>query len=136
VSAAQDPAALAIEGIEKSFGRVRALAGVDLSVRSGEVHALIGENGAGKSTLMKVVGGVIQPDRGTIRLDGQPIQPATPLEASRAGIGFVHQELALLPQLSVADNLFLGQEATRRGPLLDRRSMRRQAASALEALGA
>jgi len=129
------PAALEVEGVEKSFGRVRALAGVDLTVRSGEVHGLIGENGAGKSTLMKVIGGVVQPDRGSIRLDGREIRPATPLEASRAGIGFVHQELALLPQLSVADNLFLGNEVTK-GPLLDRRAMRRRAAEALRELGA
>ncbi len=129
------PPALELREIAKAFGRVQALDGVSLAVRAGEVHGLIGENGAGKSTLVKVISGIVEPDSGEIRLDGRPIRPATPLEAARAGIGLVHQELALVPHLSVADNLFLGQEAVGRGRLLDRRGMRRRAEAALRELG-
>jgi ABC-type sugar transport system ATPase subunit len=129
------PPLIELRGIAKAFGRTTALHGVDLAVRAGEVHALIGENGAGKSTLVKVMSGVVQPDAGEVRLDGRPVRLGSPLEGDRAGVGLVHQELALLPQLSVAENLFLGHEATRHG-LLDRRAMLRRARAALGELDA
>jgi ABC-type sugar transport system ATPase subunit len=99
---------LAVEGLGKSFPGVRALAGVGFDVRPGEVHALLGENGAGKSTLIKIVSGVYQPDAGAIRVDGREVRFASPLEAQRAGIATVYQELLLFPELTVAENVFVG----------------------------
>ena len=100
---------LSLEQISKSFPGVRALDGVDFDVRAGEVHALLGENGAGKSTLIKIISGVYQPDAGTIRLDGEAVAlrdaRATP---SAAGIATIYQELLLFPELTVAENIFLG----------------------------
>ncbi|MEX2303277.1 MAG: sugar ABC transporter ATP-binding protein [Bryobacterales bacterium] len=100
--------------MRKSFGATRALDGVDFELQAGEVHALIGENGAGKSTLMKVLAGVHQPDAGSISIDGEPYQPSTPLEARHRGVAMIYQELALAPQLTVAENVLLGVEPTRR----------------------
>jgi ribose transport system ATP-binding protein len=97
--------------IHKSFGPTQALAGVDLELRPGEVHGLVGENGAGKSTLMKVLSGAVRPDRGTMLLDGRPYRPHNPLDARRQGVVMVYQELALAPHLSVEANITLGQEA-------------------------
>ncbi|WP_159014668.1 sugar ABC transporter ATP-binding protein [Acidisoma sp. S159] len=98
---------LTLSGITKSFGGVRALKGVDFSLRAGEVHALLGENGAGKSTLMRVVGGEVSPDAGTITFAGRPLTLADPKAAADLGIAVIHQELALAPDLSVAENIFL-----------------------------
>ena len=98
---------LALRGIAKRFGSVAALAGVDLDLRRGEVHAVLGENGAGKSTLMKVIYGLVAPDAGTLALDGRPLRLASPLAARHAGIGMVHQEFALVDALTVAENLAL-----------------------------
>src|SRR3712207_3562872 len=99
---------LTMRGIGKSFPGVRALDGVDFTVRSGEVHALMGENGAGKSTLIKVLTGFYQPDAGEILFEGTSIRPRTPGEAQRLGISTVYQEVNLIPSLSVAENVFLG----------------------------
>ena len=100
---------LSMEGIEKRFGAVVALGGVDLEVRRGEVHALVGENGAGKSTLMKVLSGAHAPDAGRMTLDGANYAPRRPLDALRAGVAMIYQELNLAPDLSVAQNLVLGR---------------------------
>lgn len=125
---------LKMSGITKRFGATLALGDVSLEVRAGEVHALIGENGAGKSTLMKVLSGVYQPDGGAIEFAGRPYQPETPLAARRAGVAIVYQELTLAPDLSVEDNIMLGQEASRFGWL--RRSQQRPRVQAvLDLLG-
>ncbi|MDQ0935695.1 sugar ABC transporter ATP-binding protein [Streptomyces turgidiscabies] len=125
---------LALRGIGKSFLGVRVLDGVDLQVRPGEVHAVVGENGAGKSTLMKVVSGVHQPDEGTVEFAGAPRTFRSPREAQKAGIGIVHQELALLPERTVAENVWLGHEPLRRG-LVDRRAMLNRTAGLLASIG-
>jgi ABC-type sugar transport system ATPase subunit len=105
---------LALEGISKSFAGTRALKDVRFDVRAGEVHALLGENGAGKSTLIKIMSGVHTPDSGEMSLDGKPIRFSAPREAALAGIATVYQELLLFPDLTVAENIFLGH-APRRG---------------------
>src|SRR5207245_10003409 len=94
------PARLIMTGIHKSFGSTQALAGVDLELRPGEVHALVGENGAGKSTLMKVLSGAEVPDAGTMTLDSRPFAPAGPQEARRHGVAMIYQELTPAPHLS------------------------------------
>ena len=113
---------LALRGIRKRFGGVVALDGVDFDLRAGEIHALLGENGAGKSTLINILGGIHRPDEGEIRVDGEAVQIGSVTDADRLGIRLIHQELALAPNLSIADNLFLGREPTRFG-LLDRRRL-------------
>ncbi len=113
--------AVEMVGIEKRFGSVRANAGVNLDIRHGEVHALVGENGAGKTTLMKILFGLYQADAGRILLDGEPTVIANPHAAiSRWGIGMVHQHFMLIQSLTVAENVLLGIEPTHRGVLLDR----------------
>lgn len=121
-------------GVRKSFGATQALDGVDFEVAPGEVHALIGENGAGKSTLMKVLSGVHTPDNGRIEIDGCPYRPLSPLDARRGGVAMIYQELALAPHLSVAENVLLGMEPSRRG-WLQRSEARRRTQEALAALG-
>ena len=101
--------ALCLEGIVKTFPGVRALDGVSFSVMPGEVHALMGENGAGKSTLMKVLGGIHQPEEGQIIVDEVPTVMTSPLQAKSKGIVFIHQELSLAEELSVAENIYLGE---------------------------
>lgn len=108
-----DTPVLQLQDIDKSYGAIQALAGVDLSVRRGEVVALVGDNGAGKSTLVKVVSGVHQPDRGLVVVAGEVRHLRTPKDAVEAGIHTVYQDLALAPNLDVVENLFLGQEETR-----------------------
>ncbi len=125
---------LEMRGIVKRFGGVRALKGVDLELRAGEVLALLGENGAGKSTLMNVLAGVIPPDAGTIRIDGEERRFSSPSDAQAAGVAMIHQELDLVPGASVTDNLFLGDEQRRFG-LLDRRSMERETRALLDEIG-
>lgn len=98
--------------VSKSFGPVQALRGVDFSVRPGEVHALAGENGAGKSTLMNIADGILQPDSGEIRVNGELVTLRSPLDAQRFGIGLVHQEIALCPDVTVAENIFMAAIAT------------------------
>src|ERR1044072_4358414 len=104
-----------LSNIHKSFGPTVALDGVDLELREGEVHALIGENGAGKSTLMNVIAGSLRPDQGTMELHGQPYTPSNPLEARTHGIALIHQELSLCPHLSVAENVLMGIESSHLG---------------------
>src|SRR4026208_1887869 len=113
---------LSLKKIKKSFGPTIALDGVNLELREGEVHALIGENGAGKSTLMNVIAGSLRPDEGTMALDGIPEAPANPLDARTHGIALIHQELSLCPHLSVAENVLMGIESARMG-WLDRGSL-------------
>lgn len=98
-----------LSGIRKSFGGIHALKGVDFALRSGEVHALLGENGAGKSTLMRVLGGEHLPSEGEIRIDGAPTVFHRPADAMQRGIVVIHQEMALAPDLSVAENIFLAE---------------------------
>jgi ABC-type sugar transport system ATPase subunit len=105
---------LRVENIGKSFSGVPVLREVSFDVRAGEVHALAGANGAGKSTLMNIISGVLAPDSGTILWDGAPVQLKTPAEGRALGISFVHQELALVPQLSVGENVFLGRHPRNR----------------------
>jgi fructose transport system ATP-binding protein len=127
-------------GIVKRFGHVTALSGTDFELYPGEVLAVIGDNGAGKSTLIKVLSGALQPDEGEIRLDGEVVTFKTPLDARRAGIETVYQDLAVAPALDIASNLFLGRELRRTGPLgqvlrmLDKRGMRNEATRALAEL--
>ena len=124
---------LRMAGITKSFGSTRALVSVDLEVRPGEVHALVGENGAGKSTLMKVLSGALQPDAGRMVLEGAPYAPRAPLEARSRGVAMIYQELSLAPHLSVEENVLLGVEPTRLG-FVRRRAMRAKVQEALALL--
>ncbi|WP_313349899.1 sugar ABC transporter ATP-binding protein [Paracoccus sp. (in: a-proteobacteria)] len=125
---------LELNGIRKSFGKIEVLHGVDLDVRAGEVHALLGENGAGKSTLMKILCGIIQPSAGTIRIEGAERHFADYDQAIAAGIGIVFQEFSLIPYLNAVENMFLAREM--RGPLgmLDRKARRARAAEILRQL--
>ena len=124
-----------MKGVYKRFGATRALCGVDLAVRPGEVHALVGENGAGKSTLMKVLSGAHPPDRGQMWLDGVPYLPHSPLRARESGVAMIYQELSLAPHLSVMENILLGIEPVA-GPLVRWAQMRRRAQQALAEVGA
>jgi simple sugar transport system ATP-binding protein len=130
----QDSPLLEARALTKSFGGVRALDGIDFTLRAGEIHALLGENGAGKSTLIKAVTGVVLRDAGTVRLNGAEIAPRSPDAALKAGIATVYQEVNLLPNLSVAQNLFLGRQPTRFG-FVQEREMRRRAALLLKDFG-
>src|SRR5437763_11385496 len=112
-----DLSRLTMTGIHKHFGSTYALRGVDLELRAGEVHALVGENGAGKSTLMKVLSGAVRPDAGTMALDGAAYAPSGPEEARRRGVAMIYQELTLAPHLSVEANVLLGLEPSRWGVL-------------------
>src|SRR5689334_6621528 len=114
--------ALKLSKISKSFGPTVALDGVDLELQQGEVHALIGENGAGKSTLMNIIAGSLQPDQGTMEINGNPYTPASPLDARLHGIALIHQELSLCPHLSVAENVLMGIESSHFG-WLDREQL-------------
>jgi monosaccharide-transporting ATPase len=134
-----DPAiVLEARGIARAFPGVQALAGVDLTLRAGEVHALMGQNGAGKSTLIKVLTGVHAPDAGTIKLLDRPVTPNSPVHAQELGISAVHQESHLLPNLSVAENICAGRYPRRpwtRGGGIDWRETNRRAAGLLASLG-
>ena len=124
-------ALLEARGLEKRFGGARALDGASLTVREGEVHALLGENGAGKSTLIGCLAGLHRPDAGRLDLGGAPHRPATPAQARAAGVAVIHQELSVVPGFTAADALAMGRpHPTRRG-LLDLRAMRRAARDAL-----
>lgn len=127
--------AVEMRGISKNFGGVRALRNVTFRSRGGEVHTVVGQNGAGKSTLMNILSGVYAPDSGEILLDGQRVRLASPHEAQRAGISIIHQELNLLPDLSVAANVFMGRESRHRFGLLDSREQSRRAQEVLARLG-
>ena len=125
---------LEARGISKSFPGVKALDGVDLTLRRGRLTALLGENGAGKSTLMNILAGVFPPDAGELRVAGQPVRFTNPREAQNHGIAMIFQELNLVPDLSVAENIFLGREPLNRLGLIDYAAMNRNAAAWLERL--
>ncbi|MEU8250544.1 sugar ABC transporter ATP-binding protein [Nonomuraea sp. NPDC048916] len=125
---------LVMRGIVKQFPGVRALDGVDLDVRAGEVHCLLGQNGAGKSTLIKVLAGVHRPDEGTIEFNGAPVSPGSPNDAIRLGFATIYQELDLVDGLSVAENIFLGHEHARLG-FVNRAAGNRAAREVLTRLG-
>lgn len=128
---------LQVQGVHKRFPGVHALKGVDFEVYPGEIHALLGENGAGKSTLIKIMSGVYTPDEGEVRFEGNVVSFANPKDAQRLGIDTIHQELSLYPELSVAENIFIGHAPIRRiGPLriIDWQQMRRRARELLAEL--
>jgi len=125
---------LALKGVSKEFPGVRALDDVPFEMRAGEVHALLGENGAGKSTLIKIISGVHQPDRGEMLLDGEPVQFHSPNEAQQHGVATIYQELLLFPELSVAENIFMGHAPTTRLGTMDWRLMRKLAEQQLASL--
>ncbi|GGP00342.1 sugar ABC transporter ATP-binding protein [Nonomuraea glycinis] len=125
---------LVMRGIVKQFPGVRALDGVDLDVRAGEVHCLLGQNGAGKSTLIKVLAGVHQPDEGTIEFNGEQVRPSSPNDAIRLGFATIYQELDLVDGLSVAENIFLGHEHAKLG-FVNMSAANRAARQVLERLG-
>ncbi|HTY04995.1 MAG TPA: ATP-binding cassette domain-containing protein, partial [Gemmatimonadales bacterium] len=125
---------LTLRGITKRYPGVTALDAVDLDVEPGTVHALVGENGAGKSTLLKIVAGAETPDAGSVLWNGRPVRAHTPREALLRGVTVIYQELALVPALGAAANIYLGMEPLRRG-LLDAGAMRAGAAAALADLG-
>ncbi|WP_037357936.1 sugar ABC transporter ATP-binding protein [Amycolatopsis orientalis] len=112
-----------LAGVSKAYGGVRALGAVDFTAAKGEVHALLGENGAGKSTLLKILSGQIAAGEGAIRIAGEAVRFARPADARRAGVAMIHQELDLVPALSVAENVFLGREPHTRAGTVDRRRM-------------
>lgn len=129
------PALLEAVSLSKSFGPVQVLKNIDLRIFGGEVHAIIGENGAGKSTLMKLLAGNERPTSGEIRIDGKPVSFLGPVEAEAQGIVLVHQEILLAPDLTVAQNIYLGREL-HRGLVVDDKSMREGARKAILDLGA
>lgn len=126
---------LELDGAAKSFGSVAALRGAGIELRAGEIHALVGENGAGKSTLIKILAGVHRPDQGELRVDGQPVEFAGTAEAKAAGIAVIYQEPTLFPDLTVAENIFVGRQPRGRFGLIDRARMRQQASALFERLG-
>jgi len=126
---------LRLEGVSKSFPGVKALSGIDLSIRKGEVHALLGENGAGKSTLMKILGGIHQADEGRILIEGEERRFAGYSDAIAAGIGIIFQEFSLIPYLNAVENIFLGRYLKNRFGLMDRAAMKRSARELFDELG-
>jgi simple sugar transport system ATP-binding protein len=133
-------ALLEAHGIVKNFGHVEVLRETDFSAEAGQVTALIGDNGAGKSTLVKIMSGVIQPDRGTLLLKGKPTVVSSPLHARELGIETVYQDLALAPELGPAENAFIGRELLKPGwrgrlGVLDKAAMRKQAFESFTSLG-
>ncbi|MDR2611770.1 MAG: sugar ABC transporter ATP-binding protein [Deltaproteobacteria bacterium] len=126
---------LVLRDIVKTYPGVRALDGVSLAIRTGEIHGLVGENGAGKSTLIKTVSGAIQPDSGEIVVEGRPFRSLTPRESEELGISVIYQEFNLAPNLSAAENIFLGNPILKWGVTVDRRAMSRRAAELFAGLG-
>ncbi|MFG1811692.1 sugar ABC transporter ATP-binding protein [Streptomyces sp. NPDC049040] len=126
---------LALEGVSKSFGAVRALREVSLELYAGEAHALAGENGAGKSTLIKTLAGVHRPDSGRVLLDGAPVVFHGPADARDAGVAVIYQEPTLFPDLSVAENIFVGRQPRRSLGRVDHQAVRRAAAGLFDRLG-
>ena len=127
---------LQLRGVQKRFPGVHALKGVDFEVRSSEVHAILGENGAGKSTLIKIMAGVHKPDAGELLFEGRPVELRNPRDAQALGIDTIYQELSLYPELSVAENIFMGHAPYRPfGPfkVMDWGAMNRRALELLNA---
>ncbi|MGI5181863.1 sugar ABC transporter ATP-binding protein [Dactylosporangium sp. CA-152071] len=131
----EDGEVLVLEGVSKSFGAVAALRDVRLELRGGEAHALVGENGAGKSTLVKILAGAHAPDTGTITLDGQPLRLGGPADARDAGIAVIYQEPTLFPDLTVAENIFIGRQPLRSLRRVDTAAMRARSAELFARLG-
>ncbi|MDU6747748.1 MAG: ATP-binding cassette domain-containing protein, partial [Bradyrhizobium sp.] len=129
------PPLLELQDITKSFGGVTALRGVDFTLRPGEIHGLVGENGAGKSTLMKIIAGVHTGFSGRFLLDGREVHFNSARDARAAGIAMVHQELSVAPDLTVAENVFLGNQPTNALGIVQWRRMAREAAEQLKKLG-
>jgi rhamnose transport system ATP-binding protein len=129
------PVVLALEDVSKSFGAVAALRGAHLELHSGEAHALVGENGAGKSTLVKILAGVHGPDTGRVLLDGVPVDLDTPAAARAAGIAVIYQEPTLFPDLSVAENIFMGRQPLASGRRIDRKALAARCRELFEQLG-
>ncbi|GAA2073662.1 sugar ABC transporter ATP-binding protein [Actinomadura alba] len=129
------PPTLALVNVSKSFGAVRALQGVTLELHAGEVHALAGENGAGKSTVVKTFAGVHRPDAGEIRLDGEPVTFNGPGDAQHAGVAVIYQEPTLFPDLSVAENIFMGRQPRTGLRRIDRGAMHAETAKLFARLG-
>ena len=125
---------LEVVGIDKRFGSIHALQDVSLSIRSGEIHGLVGANGAGKSTLIRILAGVESPDRGEIRLDGQPVTIPTPQKAAEFGLAFIHQELNLVPAFTGFQNMALGLVFRNRAGLIDWKKLRSETARAAKRL--
>ena len=130
-----DSPVLRLAQVGKSFGPVVALASADLVVERGSIHALIGENGAGKSTIVKIIGGLYRRDRGDLELDGEPVDFGSTAEAKAAGIAVIYQEPTLFPDLTVAENIFMGRQPLTRFGLIDRAQMRADAAALFATLG-
>lgn len=134
------PIVMQAKGLVKRYGQVTALDGADFELRAGEILAVIGDNGAGKSSLIKALSGAMVPDEGEIRLDGTLIQFRSPIEARRAGIETVYQDLAVAPAMTIAENLFLGRELRRPGlagrvfRMLDKRRMLEESISRMQDL--
>jgi ABC-type sugar transport system ATPase subunit len=126
--------ALEVQGIFKHFDGVHALSGAQLAVRKGEIHALLGENGAGKSTLVKIITGLYTPDSGKILRDGEEVEFANVRVANRAGVVALYQELSIIPSISVAENIMLGEQTPSRGGLVQWKTLRRRAQEQLDAL--
>jgi ribose transport system ATP-binding protein len=132
--AAENDLVLKLSKVSKSFGPVQALRAVDFELRRGEIHAIAGENGAGKSTLMNVVDGIIRPDSGEIFFQGELVEIDSPAMAQRLGIGLVHQEVALCPDVSVAENIFMSATSVSRSLFMDYKEIKVRAKAALSAL--
>jgi rhamnose transport system ATP-binding protein len=133
--AGTNPPRLSLRHAAKSFGAVRAVTDASLDLAGGEAHALVGENGAGKSTLVKILAGVYQLDRGELLIDGQPVTLAGPAAGIAAGIAVIYQEPTLFPDLTAAENIFMGRQPLRAGRRIDARRMRAQAAALFDRLG-
>lgn len=130
-----DPPVLAVKGLSKSFGGALALSGIDLEVRRGEVHCLVGENGAGKSTLVKILAGAVKPDTGHIELNGNVVNFRSPHDALQQGLAFIFQELGAVPAMTVSQNICLGKEPCRRGRVLDKVRATRESVAVLSRIG-
>jgi ribose transport system ATP-binding protein len=128
-------ALLELSDISKAFGGVQALRDVDFTLNAGEIHGLAGENGAGKSTMMKIISGVHGADSGTMRVDGKEVHFRSSRDALAAGIGMVHQELSVAPELTVAENVFLGSQPVNRMGIVAWRRMAERAAEELKNFG-
>ncbi|HJY70276.1 MAG TPA: ATP-binding cassette domain-containing protein, partial [Streptosporangiaceae bacterium] len=126
---------LSLRHAAKAFGAVRALADGSIELYPGEAHGLVGENGAGKSTLVKILAGVYQPDAGDLIIDGEPVTFAGPAAARAAGVAVIYQEPTLFPDLSVAENIFMGRQPVRAGRRIDRAAMNREAVTIFTQLG-
>jgi fructose transport system ATP-binding protein len=137
---ASTPLVMQAKGIIKRYGQVTALDGNDFELRAGKILAVIGDNGAGKSSLIKALSGATIPDEGELLLDGKVVHFKSPIDARRAGIETVYQDLAVAPAMSIAENLFLGREIIKSGPLdqllrlIDKKEMLKQAVARMQEL--